>query len=59
NVLQSTFHSMAEAVLVIDADGNVLLSNPAASRNSTPTRRTPSGMALGGWTANRLPDCKN
>ncbi len=32
NVLQSTFHSMAEAVLVIDADGNVLLSNPAAER---------------------------
>ncbi|MFB6416789.1 MULTISPECIES: CHASE3 domain-containing protein [Bradyrhizobium] len=32
NVLQSTFHSMAEAVLVIDTDGNVLLSNPAAER---------------------------
>ncbi len=32
NVLQSTFDSMAEAVLVIDADGNVLLSNPAAER---------------------------
>jgi PAS domain S-box-containing protein len=32
NVLQSTFHSMAEAVLVIDADGTVLLSNPAAER---------------------------
>jgi signal transduction histidine kinase/CHASE3 domain sensor protein/ActR/RegA family two-component response regulator len=32
NVLQSTFHSMAEAVLVIDAEGNVLLSNPAADR---------------------------
>ncbi|WP_375304107.1 CHASE3 domain-containing protein [Bradyrhizobium sp. A11] len=32
NVLQSTFDSMAEAVLVIDADGNVLLSNPAAGR---------------------------
>ncbi|WP_128925440.1 CHASE3 domain-containing protein [Bradyrhizobium guangxiense] len=32
NVLQSTFHSMAEAVLVIDAEGNVLLSNPAAER---------------------------
>ena len=32
NVLQSTFHSMAEAVLVIDADGTVLLSNPAADR---------------------------
>ncbi|WP_314950577.1 CHASE3 domain-containing protein [Bradyrhizobium cosmicum] len=32
NVLQSTFHSMAEAVLVIDAKGNVLLSNPAAER---------------------------
>ncbi|MBR0961746.1 CHASE3 domain-containing protein [Bradyrhizobium japonicum] len=32
NVLQSTFRSMAEAVLVIDAEGNVLLSNPAAER---------------------------
>ncbi|MCP3373070.1 CHASE3 domain-containing protein [Bradyrhizobium cajani] len=32
NVLQSTFHSMAEAVLVIDSEGNVLLSNPAAER---------------------------
>ncbi|MHB0767556.1 CHASE3 domain-containing protein [Bradyrhizobium sp. 5.13L] len=32
NVLQSTFHSMAEAVLVIDDEGNVLLSNPAAER---------------------------
>ncbi|WP_375160136.1 CHASE3 domain-containing protein [Bradyrhizobium sp. RDT46] len=32
NVLQSTFDSMAEAVLVIDAEGNVLLSNPAAER---------------------------
>jgi len=32
NVLQSTFHSMAEAVLVIDAEGTVLLSNPAAER---------------------------
>jgi PAS domain S-box-containing protein len=32
NVLQSTFRSMAEAVLVIDDDGNVLLSNPAAER---------------------------
>ncbi|WP_369724055.1 CHASE3 domain-containing protein [Bradyrhizobium sp. LLZ17] len=31
-VLQSTFRSMAEAVLVIDKDGNVLLSNPAAER---------------------------
>ncbi|MCP3382830.1 MULTISPECIES: CHASE3 domain-containing protein [unclassified Bradyrhizobium] len=30
NVLQSTFRSMAEAVLVIDTEGNVLLSNPAA-----------------------------
>jgi len=30
NVLQSTFRSMAEAVLVIDVDSNVLLSNPAA-----------------------------
>ncbi|WP_445222003.1 CHASE3 domain-containing protein [Bradyrhizobium sp. Pa8] len=32
NVLQSTFHSMAEAVLVIDAESTVLLSNPAAER---------------------------
>jgi PAS domain S-box-containing protein len=31
-VLQSTFHSMAEAVLVIDTKGRVLLSNPAAER---------------------------
>jgi signal transduction histidine kinase/CHASE3 domain sensor protein len=30
NVLQSTFHSMAEAVLVIDNEAEVLLSNPAA-----------------------------
>ncbi|SFI54842.1 CHASE3 domain-containing protein [Bradyrhizobium sp. Gha] len=32
NVLQSTFRSMAEAVLVIDKEGTVLLSNPAAER---------------------------
>jgi signal transduction histidine kinase/CHASE3 domain sensor protein len=32
NVLQSTFHSMAEAVLVIDNESDVLLSNPAAKR---------------------------
>ncbi|WGD48841.1 CHASE3 domain-containing protein [Bradyrhizobium sp. CB1650] len=32
NVLQSTFRSMAEAVLVIDTEGDVLLSNPAAER---------------------------
>ena len=32
NVLQSTFRSMAEAVLVIDSEGNVLLSNPATER---------------------------
>ena len=32
NVLQSTFRSMAEAVLVIDNEGTVLLSNPAAER---------------------------
>ena len=31
-VMESTFHSMAEAVLVIDATGNVLLANPAAER---------------------------
>jgi len=32
NVLQSTFRSMAEAVLVIDKHSDVLLSNPAAER---------------------------
>ncbi|MDE2377624.1 CHASE3 domain-containing protein [Bradyrhizobium sp.] len=32
NVLQSTFRSMAEAVLVIDTTGEVLLSNPAAEK---------------------------
>jgi len=32
SVLQSTFRSMAEAVLVIDTRGEVLLSNPAAER---------------------------
>ncbi|MEH2627375.1 PAS domain S-box-containing protein [Bradyrhizobium sp. AZCC 1719] len=31
-VLRSTFHSMAEAVLVIDTRGEVLLSNPAAEK---------------------------
>ncbi|MBR1149208.1 CHASE3 domain-containing protein [Bradyrhizobium sp. JYMT SZCCT0428] len=31
-VMQSTFHSMAEAVLVIDTKGRVLLSNPAAEK---------------------------
>ena len=31
-VLQSTFHSMAEAVLVIDTKGEILLSNPAAEK---------------------------
>ncbi|HEY3145934.1 MAG TPA: CHASE3 domain-containing protein, partial [Dongiaceae bacterium] len=31
-VLRSTFHSMAEAVLVIDPKGEVLLSNPAAEK---------------------------
>ncbi len=31
-VLRSTFHSMAEAVLVIDTKGEVLLSNPAAGK---------------------------
>ena len=31
-VLESTFHSMAEAVLVIDANGKILLSNPAAEK---------------------------
>jgi PAS domain S-box-containing protein len=31
-VLRSTFHSMAEAVLVIDPKGEILLSNPAAEK---------------------------
>ncbi|WP_065753985.1 CHASE3 domain-containing protein [Bradyrhizobium paxllaeri] len=31
-ILRSTFHSMAEAVLVIDTKGEVLLSNPAAEK---------------------------
>jgi signal transduction histidine kinase len=31
-VMQSTFHSMAEAVLVIDTRGTVVLSNPAAEK---------------------------
>ena len=31
-VLQSTFHSMAEAVLVIDTKGEILLANPAAEK---------------------------
>ncbi len=31
-ILRSTFHSMAEAVLVIDTRGEVLLSNPAAEK---------------------------
>ena len=32
SVMQTTFQSMAEAVLVIDAQGEVLLSNPAADK---------------------------
>jgi signal transduction histidine kinase/CHASE3 domain sensor protein/ActR/RegA family two-component response regulator len=32
SILQSTFNGMAEAVLVIDTRGEVLLSNPAAER---------------------------
>jgi PAS domain S-box-containing protein len=32
SVLKHTFHSMAEAVLVIDPGGEVLLSNPAAEK---------------------------
>jgi len=31
-VLQSTFHSMAEAVLVLDPEGDILLANPAAEK---------------------------
>jgi CHASE3 domain sensor protein len=36
SVLQSTFNSMAEAVLVIDTKGRVVLWNPAAGRRSLP-----------------------
>jgi PAS domain S-box-containing protein len=32
SVLETTFNSVAEAVLVIDTDGGVVLSNPAAER---------------------------
>ncbi|MBR0692951.1 CHASE3 domain-containing protein [Bradyrhizobium lablabi] len=32
SVMETTFHTMAEAVLVIDATGNVLLANPAAEK---------------------------
>jgi PAS domain S-box-containing protein len=32
SVLQSTFHGMAEAVLVLDKDGKILLANPAAEQ---------------------------
>jgi PAS domain S-box-containing protein len=32
SILQSTFHSMAEAVLVIDTKGEIVLANPAAER---------------------------
>ncbi len=32
SVMESTFHSMAEAVLVIDSKGGVLLTNPAAAK---------------------------
>jgi PAS domain S-box-containing protein len=32
SVMENTFHSMAEAVLVIDTRGDVLLANPAAQR---------------------------
>ena len=32
SVMESTFRSMAEAVLVIDSKGEVLLSNPAAEK---------------------------
>jgi len=41
-VLRSTFHSMAEAVLVIDAKGDILLSNPAAEK----TLRYRAGMTV-------------
>ncbi|MDP4360601.1 PAS domain-containing protein, partial [Escherichia coli] len=32
SVMESMFHSMAEAALVIDCNGEVLLSNPAAEK---------------------------
>jgi signal transduction histidine kinase/CheY-like chemotaxis protein len=32
SVMESTFHSMAEAVLVLDTKGEVVLSNPAAEK---------------------------
>jgi len=41
-ILRSTFHSMAEAVLVIDTSGEVLLSNPAAEK----TLRYRPGMTV-------------
>ena len=41
-VLRSTFHSMAEAVLVIDTKGEILLSNPAAEK----MLRVRSGMTV-------------
>jgi signal transduction histidine kinase/CHASE3 domain sensor protein/ActR/RegA family two-component response regulator len=47
NVLQSTFHTMAEAVLVIDDNSDVLLSNPAAERMLLHR----SGMNLGNLRA--------
>jgi signal transduction histidine kinase/CHASE3 domain sensor protein/ActR/RegA family two-component response regulator len=47
NVLQSTFRSMAEAVLVIDAESTVLLSNPAAERMLLHR----AGMSLGNLRA--------
>lgn len=43
SVLQSTFNSMAEAVLVIDTKGAVLLSNPAAQQ----VLRYREGMTVG------------
>ena len=37
SVIESTFHSMAEAVLVIDSTGGVLLTNPAARQDAAAT----------------------
>lgn len=41
-VMETTFHTMAEAVLVIDTTGKVLLSNPAAEK----TLRYKQGMTV-------------
>jgi PAS domain S-box-containing protein len=49
SVMENTFHSMAEAVLVIDTRSHVLLANPAAER----LLGYRSGMAVADlWTVN-------